>query len=485
MGEDVAEHADESTWRTWRILISALLVLILFAAYACADYKDWLPGPLTATRQAPATASRTSLQALAPAAVTRQVEPGKPIDPAAAQAVVDAFAGTAGLGTDFSLMIANANGTVAAQRNQDQAREPASTLKTLTAAAAASSLDMASRLNTDVVLEESSTASPLLTLRGHGDMLLGTGSNDLEHVNGRAGLQSLAQRTAQELKRKGLSGVRLEYDASLFGSERSPAAIASNNPDGVYFTPTSAMAIDEGRVRSAEDRAASPDARGVYLPHSDDPEAQVAQTFAQALTQEGIKVEGQPTSSKESVSGKPLAQVSSAPLNEIMTYMLRTSDNTLAELFGRLTALKISQPNTPQGATEAVAKALQGLGIKTNGMHMADCSGLSPGSQVSVATLTAIQTLACDGQHSQLAPLIEGLSVVGLVGTAENRGQGDESDGLVRVKTGSLDQVTSLAGNVSRRSGGVLTFAVIVNNPQDMGAAVKAVNTLMSALPGL
>ena len=35
------------------------------------------------------------------------------------------------------------------------------------------------------------------------------------------------------------------------------------------------------------------------------------------------------------------------------------------------------------------------------------------------------------------------------------------------MKTGSLDAVTSLAGNVSRVKGGVLSFAVIVNDPEN------------------
>jgi len=45
--------------------------------------------------------------------------------------------------------------------------------------------------------------------------------------------------------------------------------------------------------------------------------------------------------------------------------------------------------------------------------------------------------------------------------------------------------VTSLAGNVIRRSGGVLVFAVVVNDPEDVAAARNAVDTLVGSLDRL
>ncbi len=60
---------------------------------------------------------------------------------------------------------------------------------------------------------------------------------------------------------------------------------------------------------------------------------------------------------------------------------------------------------------------------------------------------------------------------MGFVGTAESRLNDADEAGLIRVKTGSLGDVTSMTGNVSRLNGGALTFAVIVNNPTDFAAA--------------
>ncbi len=468
-----------------RTLLAAGLVVVAFAGYVAADIADLVPGPLTRDARPSQGQAAGPAQAWAPARVAGDLETGRGVDAAAAQGVIDTFAATPGLGSDYSVLIADADGTVAAERDQENLRQPASTLKTLTAAAAAGSLDMGSTIPTEAYLSQSAGAGAKLTLKGQGDMLLGPGASDPNHVNGRAGLGTLAQETAQVLKARSISKVSLAYDAGKFGSVRSSQGIEANNPGGVYFTPTSAMAVDEGRQRSPQDRDAAPDAAGVYVPHDQDPEGQAARVFAQRLREQGIDLEGEPSAGQAAQADQPLAQVQSAPLIQIMAYMLRTSDNTLAELFGRLTAIKEGKENSPEGAVQAVGQALEREGIKLEGgAHMADCSGLSPGSQVSVTTLAAVQRLACDGRHGRLAPLVEGLSVAGLVGTAANRGRGPAS-GLARVKTGSLDQVTAMTGNVSRTRGGLLVFAVIVNNPSDMGAAVKAVDTLLSGLPQL
>ena len=80
----------------------------------------------------------------------------------------------------------------------------------------------------------------------------------------------------------------------------------------------------------------------------------------------------------------------------------------------------------------------------------------------------------------------EGLSIPGLVGTARNRYRAPaRTTGLFRVKTGSLDAVTSLAGNVSRGKGGVLSFAVIVNDPENQWSAIKAINVMAAKLAKL
>ena len=463
--------------RRWRVALAALVAVILVAGYACMDLADLVPGPLTLAKTSHSSIPPAVMMGVPPTLAADK--PGSAADAGQVQQLVNAFADTPGLGNGYSLVVRQADGRVLAQRNADQARQPASTMKTLTAAAAASVLDMSSQLDTEAVLDSSAPSQATLTLRGHGDMLLGVGKDDPMHVNGRAGLGTLAEKTAQALRQQGIDRVALAYQDTLFGDDREPEGIAENNPDGIYFQVPVSMAVDEARQGRTEP-VAYPDA-GVYLPRVENPAQAAAVSFASRLMESGIQVDNaQGPDRTDHAQGRVLARISSARLSEVMSLMLRNSDNSLAELFGRLTALALNMPNSPAGAVKAVVSTLNKLGVDTAGLNMADCSGLTPGSVLRVGTLADVQQLALADKG--LTPLVKGLSVVGLTGTAASRKVDDQADGLIRVKTGTLDQVTSLTGNVIRRSGGVLVFAVVINDSEDVAAARQAVDTLVGSL---
>lgn len=314
-------------------------------------------------------------------------------------------------------------------------------------------------------------------------MLLSDGESDPSHINGHAGLGTLAQRTAEALKQRGITQVDLLYDDSLFGQDRTPAGVTENNAEHRYYTAISTMAVDGGRTWTDMVKPANPDDSSQYPVLSQQPVLDVATTFAKRLADNGITVTSGPTAGAAPSGTSALASVSSAPLNEVMAFMLRHSDNTLAQLFGRLTALKRQAGNSIKTDTQAVADTLAEQGIDTSGLQMADCSGLTPGSKVSVTTLIEVQERNLTAGIATAAA--EGLSIPGLVGTARNRIVTGPDNGLFRVKTGSLDAVTSLAGNVSRVKGGVLSFAVIVNDPENQWSAIKAINVMAAKLAKL
>ena len=469
------------TKRRWRVALTALVAVMLVVGCAGMDLADLVPGPLTLAKTSHSTIPPAVIMGESSTAAADRT--GSAVDVGQVQQLVNAFADTPGLGNAYSLVVRQADGRVLAQKNAEQVRQPASTMKTLTAAAAAAVLDMSSQLDTEAVLNSSSSSSARLTLRGHGDMLLGAGKDDPLHVNGRAGLGTLAERTAQALRQQGIDRVSLTYQDTLFGDDRMPKGIEDNNPDGIYFQEPASMAVDEARQGRAEPDA-NPDAGGVYLPRVENPAGAAAAVFASRLAQSGIHVDNAQAPERiDYAQGRVLARVRSARLSEVMSLMLRNSDNSLAELFGRLAALALDMPNSPAGAVKAVTSTLNKLGVETAGLSMADCSGLTPGSTLKVGTLADVQQLALSKKG--LTPLVKGLSVVGLTGTAARRKIDDQADGLIRVKTGTLDHVTSLAGNVIRRSGGVLVFAVVVNDPEDVAAARNAVDTLVGSLDRL
>lgn len=460
------------------VTVSVVVTLAVCVGYTIADVYDVAPGLLTA-QSAPTRTYSAIPTPLAAGAVAGKADRDVPIDEKKAEKLITALGESEGTG-NFSVAIAAADGTIAAERNLDTEREPASTTKTLTAFTAVHTLEMSGTLDTEVYLTHADT-SPTIVLQGHGDMLLGEGQNDPSHINGRAGLATLAQNTAQSLRQRGIDQVALAVDDSLFGDDNTSTALEQNNDGNAMYTPLSSMAVDGDRMRYG--LTADPDAFTDYPTLSRTTASDAAQTFRSLLTQQGITVTDSSDTSGTEASAR-IAKVSSAPLNEVMAFMLRHSDNTLAELFARLTALKLGLGNSMDADIQAVVQVLRANDIPTDGLHLTSCSGLAAGTRLRIPTLLAVQR-SLVGLDDGGAAEIEGLSVPGLTGTARNRAANDDIKGLARVKTGSLGGVRALVGNVSREHGGVLLFAVIVNDSSDELAANNAIDDFMAGLAKL
>ncbi|MFW0902030.1 D-alanyl-D-alanine carboxypeptidase [Gardnerella sp. Marseille-QA0894] len=529
-----------SRWRFLIASLSAILSLVIMVTYVSLDVCDILPGPLTLRLQHKSTVVSSPRALLSVPSLAKGATYGKPINREQSQKLIDALIADPSISDNTSVVIMDANGSVVASHEANTPREPASTLKTLTAAVASRTLDMGSTLDTQVFLlpksakdsEQSSGSKSVsksgsnlrkIVLRGNGDMLLGVGENDWSHVNGRAGLTTLAKRTAAALKLDNIHEVSLSLDDSLFGAKRAPALVYETDTERRFYAETSSMAIDDARQRDLQILGIDADAITDFPLSDPHPALSVGQVFARLLIKQGIEVrnysdktdkkaenstENSLDSSKNSEdenksedsqnpeievsetrpliseNSRLLAQVSSAPLNEVMSYMLRLSDNTLAEEFGRLTAIAAHKSNSPKGAVQAVEEGLRKLKISTRGLNMSDCSGLSPKSHVLVTTLAKVQVLNINADSGGAASS-EGLSLPGLVGTSRKRLADESAAGLLRVKTGSLSEVSSMSGNVSRKSGGVLTFAVVANQPYDFWGAFVAINKFMAQLPNL
>ncbi|MGE4627977.1 D-alanyl-D-alanine carboxypeptidase/D-alanyl-D-alanine-endopeptidase [Bifidobacterium catenulatum subsp. kashiwanohense] len=480
--DDSAEYRHVKRRRYITVALSVALTTVLCVGYVVADIFDKLPGVLTLQEVEHITA-KTPGNAVPAATVVGGLDASKTVDAVAAKALISQFETAASdFGGEYAIAIADAAGNVVAEHDLDKSYTPASTMKTLTAYAAATTLDTGKTLDTQTYLEQREDGTARLVLKGNGDMLLGAGASDSAHINGRAGLGTLAANTAKALHQRDITSVTLVYDDSLFGNDRWPSGIAELDSDHVYYAPTASMAVDGGRNWNGVNPA-DPDIFSAYPALSTQPARETAQVFAQRLTEQGIAVNSSVEQGTVPEGTSPIAAVRSASLNEIMAFMLRHSDNSLAEEFGRLLALHLGADNSPAGAVRSVEQVLVQRGISTEGLIMPNCSGLSEGAKLTVRTLLEVQQRNLTSGAGAAAA--EGLSVVGFVGTAANRLNDADEAGLIRVKTGSLGDVTSMTGNVSRHNGGALSFAVIVNNPDDFEAAKSAIDTFVAALPKL
>ena len=335
---------------------------------------------------------------------------------------------------------------------------PASTMKLLTSTAALASLGQGHTFSTTVV----AGATPRqVVLVGGGDPLLARTPSGDDTYPARADLLTLAKKTARSLDGLGRTRVSLGYDASLFtGPAVSPQWPASYLPDDVV-SPISALWVDEGRERPGMvDRLA-------------DPALGAAQVFAQALAKQGIAVVGRPRPTAAGAEPDVLAEVESAPLEQVVQWVLEMSDNEGAEVLFRHVALATDRPGSFVGGSAAVRDVLADLGIDTTGQRILDGSGLSRDDRVAAETLLAVVGAAADEDHPELRPVAVDLPVAGFTGSLTYRfATGDDAGlGRVRAKTGTLTGVHGLAGTTTDLDGTVLSFAVVADR-------VKVENTL-------
>lgn len=364
---------------------------------------------------------------------------------------------SADLGTAGFVALDGRSGTPLAA-SHDTALVPASTTKLLTSFAALSSIDPQHRFTTRVV-----RTGRTLTLVGGGDPYL------VEKPTGRAvdraTLTDLADRTAAEV---GKGNVTLQYDASRFSGPATASAWPSTYVSTSVVSPISALWL----APVATDTERTTDAAGT------------AAAFAALLGARGVHV----TSVRAGTAGagaSSVAVVRSATLAQIVTELLRTSNNDTTEVLLRQTAIARGEPATFAGGIDAVRSVLAKAGVNTSGLVLTDGSGLSRRNRISPTTLADVIWHAT--RSGRTAAIGLGLPVAGFSGTMQKRLAAEPAEhGLVRAKTGTLTGVHTLAGIATLSGGRPVVFAVMANTSDGTSAAatVAALDVVAAAVAG-
>ena len=384
-----------------------------------------------------ATSTASGGQSRPPAAPVTEPAPIPDGDPLL-KALAKVSAG--GVGISAVVVIDPATGRTLASRG-DQPLIPASTMKVLTGLVAIDTIGADTRLTTSVVAPEPGR----LVLVGGGDPLLT--DKQSKSAAKAASLQALAEQTVAALKQAGVAEVRLGYDTSLFAG---PGWHPSWKKDWQVFTPrVGALSINGGLANQWQAHA--------------DPAKVAAEAFAARLEAAGVKVT-KVAAEQAPAGAQQVASVSSAPLAEVVGYVLRVSDNHGTEVLGRQIALATGGTPSFEGGTKAVTTWLKAHELWADGMRIDDTSGLSHKSRVSPSVLA--QTFALVLVTPRWAALASGLPVAGVSGTLKDRFDDPAEQAgrnVVHAKTGTLQGVATLAGYVTTRDGAVLTFAAMAN----------------------
>ena len=428
-------------------VLTAATLVVGGAYYGLADALDLAPGPLSAAEPS---------YAVQPFPTPSPVEaPGPQITGLAADAptpsapVLSGYAGTLagdslipGATTGVSV-IDVATGTELVDHQASAPLTPASSNKVLTAWASLSALGGGHRMETRAVL-----SGGTVTLVGGGDVLLAADAGDPSAVVGHAGLGDLARAAAAELTGQGVTSVGVALDDTLFTGPAWNSGWESGNE--AWVGQIQPIMVDVTAYGSTGYPA--------------DPAMEAALAFSQALSAAGITVTGEVTRAAAPAGATKLASVQSAPLADVLSVSIKASDNTMTEVEGRVLAAATGREASFTGATQAVREQLQADGFDVTGLTLVDVCGLAKGDKVPAHLLAQIIARAAGADGGTVGrDLLTALPVGALDGTLSDRYVGTSAAGVVRAKTGSLDQTVSLTGTVVTADGRLLAYSVIID----------------------
>jgi len=171
------------------------------------------------------------------------------------------------------------------------------------------------------------------------------------------------------------------------------------------------------------------------------------------------------TFGKTSINGtKPIYIVPSKPLSEIITYINKYSNNVMArQLLLTIGKEKLDTIGTKAAGRRAIKDWLDNIGIPAPELVLDNGSGLSRNARITARTLGMLL------EHANKSPyqpeFFASLPLVGVDGTVKKRLNGKIPPGYVRIKTGLINDVRSMAGYVRSKNGNDYFVVALQNYP--------------------
>lgn len=172
-----------------------------------------------------------------------------------------------------------------------------------------------------------------------------------------------------------------------------------------------------------------------------------------------------------------LASVTSAPLAQIVGFMLRSSDNVTAEVLTRMVGLKVSGTGTTQAGVAAELQVDQSLGIPTAGVGLVDGSGLSASNLVTCSALLGALDLASRPDFEAIG---QGLAMPGRSGTLAARFLGTPEQASLAAKTGNISGVAAMVGTLDVTQ--PLRFALVADGSFSYAGGAAVEDKVVAAL---
>ncbi len=375
-----------------------------------------------------------------------------------------ALVAESGAPADAAVAVVDATGRELFSYGADRPVVPASTQKLFTAAAALASLGPEWTFSTTVT----ATAAPDATGTVTGDLVL-VGDGDPT-------LASPVFATVVEPERPSTPLVALADQVVAAGVTHvtgavlgDPTALA-DQPTAVGWLPryfdeldatyVSGLTVDAGR--QLYDDAGTLRARV-----APDPAAEAAAALTTLLVERGVAVDHPPGSTRTPPDAPVvLGEVSSPPLAVLLTFMVQESDNHMADAVFRTLGRLGGSDGSWEAAAGGVVETLRPLQLNLDATGLRDGSGLSRDDRTTARLLALLDAQMSRSNLAQSWVPLQ--AVTGLSGTLSRRLTGTIAEGVVRGKTGSLADVSAIAGAAIGPDGTTLHFAVVGDGLVDL-----------------
>jgi D-alanyl-D-alanine carboxypeptidase/D-alanyl-D-alanine-endopeptidase (penicillin-binding protein 4) len=349
-------------------------------------------------------------------------------------------------------------------RRADIRRIPASVEKLSTTATILTRMGAAAVLQTavlgDGVLEEDGTYRGTLYLRGAGDPTFGSSRFTTRAYGTGATVSDLVKRLVE---RTGIERVRgrVVGDESFFDSLRG-------GPDAGYGRSYDLGGPLTGLVynRGLTDNGSFQRRPALYA----------AARLTDELRRQGIKVSGAPGEGRAGDDAEPLASVDSPRLATLLRLTNRPSDNFFAETLLKNLGARFGGAGSTAAGARVVRSQLATWGSFASVM---DGSGLSRRNRTSPREVVGLLRGMLTG--SNVAAWRDSLAVAGRSGTLAGRMNGTAAQGRCQGKTGTLSDVSALAGYCRTANGHTIAFAFLMNRV-DVSSARAVQNGMAAAL---
>ncbi|MGH2916105.1 MAG: D-alanyl-D-alanine carboxypeptidase/D-alanyl-D-alanine-endopeptidase [Solirubrobacteraceae bacterium] len=361
-----------------------------------------------------------------------------------------------------ALVLDLGTGSVLYARRAGVARPPASIEKLWTTTALLSRLSPDTRLHTSVLGTGRLRGGVWhgdLYLRGGGDPTFGepTFNHYYDDDSGATTTALAAQLVARGIRR--VTG-RLYGDETLFDRRRG-GLMTKYLPDVPDFGgQLSALTFDHGTT-----------ARGY------NPATFAARELALVLRGSHIHVTASRHDGRTPARAHLLATVSSPTLSTMLRLMNVPSDDLFADLFAKQLGVLFGSGGTISAGAEVISDTI----ASRFGLHprILDGSGLSRDDRSS--PLQIVTLLKALWRTPAGRVLVSSLPVVGRDGTVASIATKTPAAGRCVAKTGSLDDVTNLAGYCAARGRRSLAFAIFADGPEN-GIAFPLEGRMIAAI---